>query len=268
MPAVVSKVEIHPNCVVFGQNRFPFSEDSLVKFEFDGVTYVIPFINVILFLKASAFPGNEELAKQILETQNVSEVRKLTKKIKNFNAVEWKANCFDILYGGISSIILSSPKLINLLLSTGDKQLYYAVQLSTTLSVGLGYHTIDAADPEKHVGANVWGRVLMKMRGVLMSDGHKFDPDGMKIKDFISQVEIAPIPKKKGRPPKGDHQVSEKSEEQSKKKFVNPITGREINDTPANRKRVEDALQQKKKVLDETFPSEEPEPPAVEAVAN
>lgn len=113
--------------------------------------------------KARVFEDEEVLA-EILDCHDPAEVKKLGRKVANFNDDIWKKNKYDIVKQGNLYKFSQNHALKQFLLSTQKKVLVEASPYDTIWGIGLGKEHANAPNPEKWRGLNLLGFALMEAR--------------------------------------------------------------------------------------------------------
>jgi ribA/ribD-fused uncharacterized protein len=107
-------------------------------------------------------PKNKNLGQQILDTDNPADVKKLGRKIKNFDEDDWSKVRYKVMKKGLKYKFKQNPKLMKKLLSTGDKLLVEASPYDKVWGVGLTAAQVKRG--EKFNGKNLLGKALMEIR--------------------------------------------------------------------------------------------------------
>lgn len=116
--------------------------------------------------KARIF-GDEEIRQQILAEHSQMAMKKLGRKVRNYDDVIWAGKRFDVVVKGNIAKFSQNEKLLTYLLSTGDKILVEASPKDTIWGIGLDQFSPDAIHPNKWMGENLLGFALMEVRGIL-----------------------------------------------------------------------------------------------------
>lgn len=116
--------------------------------------------------KARIF-GNEEIRQQILAEYSQLAMKKLGRKVRNYDDVTWKEKRFDVVVKGNIAKFSQNEKLQNFLLSTGEKILVEASPKDTVWGIGLDESSPEAIQPSKWNGENLLGFALMEVRDIL-----------------------------------------------------------------------------------------------------
>lgn len=116
--------------------------------------------------KARIF-GDEEIRQQILAEYSQMTMKKLGRKVRNYDDEIWKEKRFDVVVKGNIAKFSQNEKLLNFLLSTGDKILVEASPKDTVWGIGLDESSPEAIQPRKWKGENLLGFALMEVRDIL-----------------------------------------------------------------------------------------------------
>lgn len=120
-----------------------------------------------MYNKARLFEGNDDIAEAILATRQPSEIKKLGRKVRNFNGAVWEQERSDIVFQGNLSKFNQNPALAEILLGTGDAVLVEASPDDRIWGVGLAITDPNIHDPSKWEGLNLLGQALMDVRSRL-----------------------------------------------------------------------------------------------------
>lgn len=116
--------------------------------------------------KAELF-GDEEIRKQILETQTPDRIKALGRKVKGFDQGLWDKAKYSIVLNGNWCKFSQNRRLRDFLLSTKDSILVEASPYDTIWGIGLPADSPDAENPFKWRGQNLLGFALMEVRDEL-----------------------------------------------------------------------------------------------------
>ena len=116
--------------------------------------------------KARIF-GDEEIRQQILAEYSQMAMKKLGRKVKNYDDAVWKNVRFDVVVKGNLAKFSQNEKLRNFLISTDDKVLVEASPKDEVWGIGLDEHSSEASSPWKWKGTNLLGFALMEVRDKL-----------------------------------------------------------------------------------------------------
>ena len=108
---------------------------------------------------------NETLIQNILESTNPAEIKKFGRNVKNYDEQIWSQKRYKIMKKGLL-LKFKNPELKNILLSTGNKNIYEASPYDKIW--GIGYSVKDAPNTLKSLfGQNLLGKCLMDVRNTI-----------------------------------------------------------------------------------------------------
>jgi len=116
--------------------------------------------------KAKLF-GDLEIADKVMEAETPKDAKILGRQVKNFNKEEWEKHAFNIVVNGNTAKFTQHVKLMDYLLSTGNKIIVEASPYDVVWGIGMGQDNPDCLDPEKWKGENLLGFALMVVRDKL-----------------------------------------------------------------------------------------------------
>lgn len=114
--------------------------------------------------------GDEDVYNQILQEYNQMNIKKLGRKVRNFNDYVWKGNRMSVVIEGNLAKFSQNENLRNFLLSTGDEILVEASPKDTVWGIGLEETSPDAINPRNWKGENLLGFALMEVRDILQGN--------------------------------------------------------------------------------------------------
>lgn len=117
----------------------------------------------MMYHKAMLFK-DEDMAKQILKSNDPKVQKALGKKVKNFSQQIWDEHKLDIVIKGNLLKFSQDVGLKNHLLATGDKILVEGSPYDTIWGVGLKYDNPLILDETNWKGENLLGKALMEVR--------------------------------------------------------------------------------------------------------
>lgn len=120
----------------------------------------------MMYQKAILFNDNE-IALDILNSNNPREYKKLGRFVRNFNPSIWEENKYFIVVKGNVYKFLRNPELREYLFSTGNKILVEASPYDRIWGIGLSKDNPDCLNPYKWRGRNLLGFALMQTRDIL-----------------------------------------------------------------------------------------------------
>ncbi|MGM9844424.1 MAG: NADAR family protein, partial [Muribaculaceae bacterium] len=141
------------------------SQWHMCSFTLDDVSYNCAE-QFMMAEKARIF-DNEDIWQQIMASYDPMTIKKLGRKVRNFNEYVWKKNCQEIVKRGNLAKFSQNPKLMEYLLGTGDKILVEASPNDTIWGIGLAEDAPEVCNPHLWQGENLLGFTLMEVRDML-----------------------------------------------------------------------------------------------------
>lgn len=134
----------------------------LSDFVVDGITFS-SMEQYMMYQKASVF-SDDAIAKAILMTKDVAEIKALGRKVSNYDDTVWNGMRQIIVYRGLLEKFSQNRALAERLCATGMAVLAeYAVK-DRIWGIGLSMHDADRFDIKKWKGQNLLGFALMEVR--------------------------------------------------------------------------------------------------------
>ena len=149
----------------FNVGKSCLSQWYMCSFVVDNVSYNCAE-QFMMAEKARIF-GDDDTWQQILASYDPMTIKKLGRKVRNFNAYVWKKNCQQIVKRGNLAKFSQNQKLLEYLLGTGDKILVEASPKDTIWGIGLAEDASEASNPRLWQGENLLGFALMEVRDML-----------------------------------------------------------------------------------------------------
>ena len=146
-------------------NKSCLSQWYMCSFVVDNVSYNCAE-QFMMAEKARIF-GDDDTWQQIMASYDPMTIKKLGRKVRNFNAYVWKKNCQQIVKRGNLAKFSQNQKLLEYLLGTGDKILVEASPKDTIWGIGLADDASEASNPRLWQGENLLGFALMEVRDML-----------------------------------------------------------------------------------------------------
>ena len=140
----------------------------LSNFKSDGIEYT-SMEQYMMYQKAICFK-DYEIAKKILKTDNVAEIKTLGRKVSNYDDHIWNGVRQVIIYEGLLQKFLQNEELKNQLLSTKDAILAECAVKDTIWGIGLSMKDENRFDKAKWKGTNLLGYTLMLVREQILED--------------------------------------------------------------------------------------------------
>ena len=137
-------------------NWYPsiFSEQSI---EFSSME------QYMMYKKAKCF-NDEEIATQILGTDDVSHIKQLGRLVANYDENYWNGVRQIVVYEGLLAKFSQNNELRDKLLATGEAILAECAVRDKIWGIGLSMHDLDRFDRSKWNGMNLLGYALMMVR--------------------------------------------------------------------------------------------------------
>lgn len=107
---------------------------------------------------------SDRMVDRILEAESTEKVKKLGRKIKNFDSSKWDEVKFDVVVEGNFLKFSQDEDLKDFLLSTGDKILVEASPFDPVWGIGLDSKAPNIENPHTWEGENLLGYALMQVR--------------------------------------------------------------------------------------------------------
>ena len=140
----------------------------LSNFKSDGIEYT-SMEQYMMYQKAICF-NDYEIAKKILKTDNVAEIKTLGRKVSNYDDHIWNGVRQVIIYEGLLQKFLQNEELKNQLLSTKDAILAECAVKDIIWGIGLSMKDENRFDKSKWKGTNLLGYTLMLVREQILED--------------------------------------------------------------------------------------------------
>jgi hypothetical protein len=121
----------------------------------------------MMYKKAMTF-GNADIAKKILETNDVAKIKALGRQVHNYNETVWNGVRQIVVYNGLLEKFQQNHELKEKLLSTKDAVLAECAVKDKIWGIGLSM-----TDPSRHnmnnwAGSNLLGFALMEVRAAFI----------------------------------------------------------------------------------------------------
>jgi ribA/ribD-fused uncharacterized protein len=143
----------------------PFSQWYSSKFTVNGITFATAE-QFMMYSKAMLF-NDQEIANKILLATNPKQQKALGRQVKNFNADRWSNVAKEIVYEGNYAKFTQDPKLLVILMATGDKELVEASPFDKIWGIGLDEAKAKVTPVDQWPGSNWLGEVLTELRNDL-----------------------------------------------------------------------------------------------------
>ena len=120
----------------------------------------------MMYSKANLF-GDEEIAKQILETESPKEVKSLGRQVRDFDSDLWREHRFAVVLRGNLAKFSQNPELKEYIFTTGESIIVEASPTDTIWGIGLTEEQARTVSPDGWKGMNLLGFALMRTRNLL-----------------------------------------------------------------------------------------------------
>ena len=137
----------------------------LSQFSVDEITFS-SMEQYMMYKKAVCFQ-DYDTAGRILETEDVSQIKKLGRKVSNYDENSWNGVRQIVVYRGLLEKFGQNDELKKLLLETGDSVLAECAVKDRIWGIGLSMTDPDRLDRVCWKGQNLLGYALMMVRETL-----------------------------------------------------------------------------------------------------
>jgi len=135
------------------------------KFTIDCVEYTSAE-QYMMAKKALLF--NDDISyDEIMETDKPMTQKAIGKRVKNFDKDKWEAFCRDYVFEGNYAKFTQNPKMLEELLTYGDRDIVEASPEDKIWGIGLHESDPKVHDPSKWEGTNWLGLAIMRVRDTL-----------------------------------------------------------------------------------------------------
>ena len=117
----------------------------------------------MMYQKAMCFNDND-IAAQILETNDVVQIKALGRLVHNYNDHHWNGVRQVVIYEGLIAKFSQNEELLDKLISTGNTLLAECAVKDRIWGIGLSMTDPDRFDRTKWNGTNLLGYALMMVR--------------------------------------------------------------------------------------------------------
>ena len=134
----------------------------LSEFKVDSIQFS-SMEQYMMYKKAIVF-NDTKIAKEILETTDVSKIKTLGRQVLNYNDTHWNGVRQIIIYKGLLEKFSRNEDLKKRLLNTGNDILAECAVQDKIWGIGLSMKDVNRWDMEKWRGENLLGFALMLVR--------------------------------------------------------------------------------------------------------
>ena len=134
----------------------------LSAFSVGGITFS-SMEQYMMYKKAVCF-GDDEIAAQILETEEVAEIKALGRKVAGYDDNIWNGVRQIVIYQGLMEKFTQNAELKDKLLKTGNAVLAECAVKDMICGIGLSMRDLDRLEMKKWKGQNLLGYTLMMVR--------------------------------------------------------------------------------------------------------
>ena len=154
------------NMILFTGKENIYSQHYKCNFIIDGITFNCSE-QWMMYSKANLFL-DEIMKEKILKSSNPVEMKRLGKKVKNFDCNEWEKVCDNVVYMGNLNKFTQNIELKEQLLNTGDKLIVEASFWDKRWGSGFNImKTKEKLLKKEKIGENRLGNIIMKVRDEL-----------------------------------------------------------------------------------------------------
>ncbi|MFZ3001199.1 MAG: NADAR family protein [Undibacterium umbellatum] len=143
-----------------------FSQWFVAPFKIDDITY--PTAEHYMMAGKARLFDDQVVLKEILTTNDPDIVKRLGRKVKNYDESTWVEHRSQIVVDGNYAKFSQNPKLAKYLLSTADRIIVEASPLDKIWGTGLAQDHPDSNSPHLWQGLNLLGFALMEVRHKLL----------------------------------------------------------------------------------------------------
>lgn len=160
MDKIILGMRYTDDMVTFFGSNAPFSNFYSSRFEYKGY-HLNNSEQAFMLEKAIMFDKSK--IPFILNAKSSAEAKKLGRAVQNFNPKIWDENRYEIMVE-ILKAKFANPRLKQILLDTGERELVEGSPYDTIWGVKLDWRSDEILDRNKWRGRNLLGEALMKVR--------------------------------------------------------------------------------------------------------
>lgn len=117
-----------------------------------------------MMYKKACYFQDEEIARQILDVDDVAEIKALGRMVSGYDERLWNGIRQIVVYQGLLAKFMQNPELEEQLKVTGEAVLAECAVRDRIWGIGLSMHDPNRLDPGKWQGQNLLGYTLMMVR--------------------------------------------------------------------------------------------------------
>lgn len=161
----------------------PFSNWSAAPFVLDGQKYNC--VEQYMMQKKALMFGDEEIANEIMKTNNPREQKAWGRKVRGFEMAKWASVARDIVFRGCLAKFTQNPEMYEELMKTSGTLVVEASPLDKVWGIGLDAKAATATPIDDWKGTNWLGQCITEVREILesqLTDAKmlkKLDPRGL-----------------------------------------------------------------------------------------
>lgn len=152
--------------IFFYGNKDHFSNFYQTKFIVNGINFSCGE-QFIMYNKAILF-NDIDIATQIINESDPVKIKKLGRKVKNFNDNIWSKMREQIAYNGLYAKYKQNIILHDYIIETDMLKIVEASPIDKIWGIGLGIYDIQIEDKKNWKGSNILGKILMNVRSQLL----------------------------------------------------------------------------------------------------
>lgn len=139
-----------------------FSQWFPAPFVVDGINY--PTAEHYMMAGKARIFHDEQVLAQILKTDHPDAVKRLGRKVKNYDEQTWIESRYQVVVDGNHAKFSQHPDMANFLLKTADSIIVEASPVDRIWGIGMTKDNPACQDPRKWQGLNLLGFALMEVR--------------------------------------------------------------------------------------------------------
>nr|CAD2185721.1 unnamed protein product [Meloidogyne enterolobii] len=157
----------HQNIFIFHSQRFGFDNRFRSCFTLLGKTF--SSVEQFFIWQKARFFGDLEIAEEVLMLDNPITIRRIGKRIRGYNQIEWNSVRNKVMYTGLWAKFTQNMQLFNQLRATNDGLIAQASASELYWSNGVCPKSARLKDPSQWEGENYLRKLLMELRSEINS---------------------------------------------------------------------------------------------------